>query len=236
METIQIAYRILFELRIEIEGADIDSNQFIRVMPDAETLSPLKGYRILSKQQKNANVFLIETVPVGPDEEAPKYELEPDEVFRFHIKFKDQKKFEGTHLSTYDWANDVLVVSNEVSHVVASELLLSKTWPVYNATNDYLPGFVVTSGGNAFKALQPSNNADQHPTSETDYWKPVTNATAIGQADLFPRSALTFPTDLDTIIVLEVKHAATVPANYQLLDTNEKCREVTYHIKILKQN
>jgi hypothetical protein len=236
MELVQTAYRILFELRIEIEGATADTNQFIKVQPDLVTQALLKEYHILTKQQKNGNVFLIETVPAGADEEEPKIELEADEVFRFHVKFKDIGKFDATHLRAYDWANDILVVTNEANHVAGAEILLSLPQVAYNSANEYLPGFVVTSGGNSFKALQASNNADQHPVTETDFWKPLTDSTAISQADLQPRSSLAFPTDLDAVIVVEVKHSALLPAAYRLLDGSDKCREVSYKIKLLKQN
>src|SRR5690606_33382466 len=98
MELVQVAYRILFEIRVEIEGVSGDVNQFIKIVPDDTTRLLLDRYNILTKKQKNAHVFLIETEPSGPEEESPRIELDADEVFRFQIKFTDNGKFEGTHL------------------------------------------------------------------------------------------------------------------------------------------
>jgi hypothetical protein len=236
MELVQLSYRILFEIRIEIEGVSTDTNQFIKIEPDFSTQPLLKRYHILSKQQKDGHVFLIETEPSGLEEETPRIELEVDEVFRFQIKFKDDEKIEGTHLRSYDWANDVLLVTNEANHVSGSEVLLSLPFATYSNADDYLPGFLVNSGGSSFKALQASDNADPHPVTETDYWKQITDATAISQEDLQLRSSLTFPVDLDTIVVVEIRHSPLLPPDYQLLDASDKCREVTYKINLLKQN
>lgn len=236
MELIQLSYRILFEIRIEVESIHTDTNQFIKIVPDPSTQPLLAQYHILTKQQRNGHVFLIETEPSGPEEETPRIELEVDEVFRFQIKFNDRERFEATHLRSYDWTNDILLVTNEANHVSGSEVLLSLPLPAYNNADEYLPGFLVTSGGNSFKALQASNNADPHLVSETDYWKQVADATAISQANLQPRSSLTFPVDLDTIIVVEIRHSPLLSADYRLLDASDKCREVSYKIKLLKQN
>jgi hypothetical protein len=236
MELVQLSYRILFEISLEIEGVSTDSNQFIKVAPDASTQPLLERYHILSKQQKNGHVFLIETEPSGPEEETPRIELEVGEMFRFQIKFKDDGKFDGTHLRSYDWANDVLLVTNEANHVAGSEVLLSLPLTSYNNANEYLPGFLVNSGGNSFKALQASNNTDPHPVTETDFWKQVVDGTAVSQEDLRLRSSLTFPVDLDTIAVVEIRHSPLLSPDYRLLDASDKCREVTYKIKLLKQN
>jgi len=236
MELVQLSYRILFEIRIEIEGVSIDTNQFVKIVPERSTQLLLEQYHIVTKQQKNGNVFLIETEPSGPEEETPQIELEIDEVFRFQIKFKDKGKFERTHLRSYDWANNVLLVTNDANHVFGSEILLSLPLTAYNNADDYLPGFLVNTGDNSFKAVQASNNADPHPVTDAGYWKPIADATAISQVDLQPRSSLLFPADLDTVVIVEIRHSPVLSPDYLLLDINDKCREVTYKIKLLKQN
>ena len=236
MELIQIAYRILFNLEFVLEEYTLDVNPFIKVIPDQRTSELLKRYAMLSKRQMNARVFLIETAPAGAEEDEPKIMLEDDEVFRFQVKFSDTRFFNATHLRLYDLTDDVFIVSNEADHIVGTELLLSLPLATYNASNEYFPGYVVASGGDFYKALQASNNADPHPVVEAAYWKLLTEGTCMSQADLQARSALTYPVDLDTVIVIEIKHTASLNANYQLLDVSAKCREVSYKIKLLKQN
>ena len=236
MEVVQLAYRILFEIKVEIEGVSGDVNQYIKIVPDVDTRLLLGRYNILTKKQKNAHVFLIETEPSGPEEESPRIELDADEVFRFQIKFTDNGKFDGTHLRSYNWADEVLLVTNEANHISGTDLLLSLPLATYNSADDYLPGFLVTSGSDSFKALQASDSGNPHAVTETDFWIQITDDTVISQVDLQQRSALTFPVDLDTIIVVEINHTSTLPAGYELLDGSGKCLEVTYKINLLRSN
>jgi len=58
----------------------------------------------------------------------------------------------------------------------------------------------------------------------------------MSQADLKNRSTLSEPIDRDTVILLEIKHKLSLPADYQLLDGASKCREVNYKVKLHNMN
>src|SRR5688572_28898358 len=189
MEVIQLAYRILFSLQFELEGFAGDLHQAINVVPDAETSLLFNKYTMLRKKQKNVSIFLIETEPEGVDENEPIIPLETNELFRFQVKFSDTAFFKGVHLSGYTFSDQVIVLSNAANHIVNSELLITLPAVAYNASHSYAPGFIVSSGGNSFKAIQASSNADPHAVSETDYWKPVTTDPAVSQADLQLKSS-----------------------------------------------
>jgi len=236
MEVIQIAYRILFNLQFEVEGFLSDLHQMINVVPDAETSLRLQKYSMLRKKQKSTHVFLIETEPGGVNENEPFVPLEANELFRFQVKFSDSAFFKGVHLSGYNFVDQVLVLSNSTNHIVNSELLITLPAVAYNATHTYLPGFIVSSAGNTFMALQGSSNANPHAVSETDFWKPITIDPAVSQADLQLKSSLPYAVDLDTVMIIEVRNSNVINANYRLLDSNDKCREVSYKIRLLKKN
>ena len=236
MELIQTAYRILFNLEFELEAFDLDIVPFLRVVPDQGTNNILMQYAMLSKSQKNARVFLIQTEPSGAEEEEPKIMLEVDEIFRFQVKFPVASFFDSTHLDGYDLSEDVFVLTNGANHTVGTELLLSLPIAAYNAADEYFPGYIVESAGNFFKALQPSNNTDPHPVTELAFWRPLTEGTYLSQTDIQAKSSLSYPVDLDTVLVIEIKHSTLINADYQLLDAGSKCREVSYKMKFLKQN
>ncbi len=236
MELIQLAYRILFNLQFELEGFSGDLHQAMKVVPDERTSLLLHKYSMLEKRQKSTSIFLIETEPQGAEENEPFIALDANEFFRLQVKFTDTNFFKGIHLNGYNFTDHVMVLSNAANHIVSSELLLSLPAVSYNAAQTYSPGFIVSSGGNSFKAIQGSSNADPHPVTESDYWKPVTTDPAVSQADLQLKSSLTYTVDLDTVIVIEVRHSNAINSNYQLLDVNDKCREVSYKIRLLKNS
>lgn len=236
MELIQTAYRILFNLEFELEGYNLDTNSLVKIIPDDPTSDLLRRYRMLKRGQKSMNTYLIETIPSGIQEEVPKIMLEDDELFLFQVKFKDNRILGSTHLRSYDLVNSVFVLSNAANHIDGGDLLLSVPPQPYNSSNHYLAGYIAASGGNLFKALQESSNADPHPVTETAYWEPLSTGPCLSQADLQDRSTLTYPVDLDTVIVVEVRHSPLLNASYQLLDVDSKCREVSYKSRLLKQN
>jgi hypothetical protein len=141
-----------------------------------------------------------------------------------------------THLSSYDFQHDVLYLSNTINHVVGTEILLSQPVENYNTANTYKPGYIVHSGSAYYKALQESSNSNPHPVSDHLYWKNIGSGTFISHVDLRARTSLSETADLDTIMVIEIKHSAGLQASYQLLDGTSKCKEISYKIKMQTAN
>lgn len=230
METIQVTYRILFSVEVTLAQYPDNVSQYLRVIPDAATQGKLPDYQIITRQQKNTMVYLITVEDVVPDEDEPVIPLAADEVFRFYVKIPDAHFLGRTHLRAYPFDTEVLLLSNQANHAVGSEILLSQTIPNYNGAETYLPGYLVQTGLDFFRALQASDAGDPHGTAEPDYWQSITNGTYVSQADLVPRPA---GDDLDSLMIIELTHSNTVPIDYQFLDIDSKCKEVNYKIKLL---
>jgi hypothetical protein len=236
MEVIKTAYRIRFNLEFELMGMHDDLNQYLKLLSDHRTKIVFADFKILERKQKSASVSLIEVEHSGSEKGKPKVIPSENEMFRFQIKLAETSFIRRTHLASYDFTNEVLYFSNAVNHVEGPEILLSLPIENYNGANTYKPGYLVRSGGSFYKAIQESNNSNQHPVSDGAYWKGISDGTFVSHADLRARTSLTEPVDLDTIIVVEIKHSAALHASYQLLDGAFKCREVSYKIKLLTAN
>jgi hypothetical protein len=124
------------------------------------------------------------------------------------------------------------MLSNEANHEEGSEILLSKPIATYASTNEYRTGYVVRSGSNYYNAIRPSNATDVHPVTDAAYWESIANGSFVSQADLQPRTSTI---DLNTVMVIDIKHSSTLPPSYQLLDAAGKCKEVSYKIKLLNK-
>ncbi|HEX5171684.1 MAG TPA: hypothetical protein VFW11_21040 [Cyclobacteriaceae bacterium] len=236
MEAILTAYQILFNIQLELTGYKDDLRPFVKILPDKNTRELLVKYSMLQRFQKDSSAMLIEVEPQGVEENMPMFMPKDGEVFRYEVKFSSSI-FPRTNLYGYNFDNQVLVLSNEVNHKVGSEILLSSSAPLYNGASEYKIGYLVQSGGTFYKALKESNSGDQHGTGEASYWKPITSGdTYVNQSDLKNRSSLLNPIGLDTIIMIEINHKSSLPADYQLLDGSLKCREVSYKIKLQNNN
>lgn len=230
MELIKARYKILFSFEVTLAGYPDDSTQYIKITADPYTRKLFPTYRILSREQKNTAVILILVEPEGIPQDTPEIPLQEDEIFRFNIKIPDQDFLSRTHIAGYDLNTNILALSNEVNHVEGPELLLSRPVASYNSGDDYQRGYLVESGGGFFRAVQASNAGDPHPVTDTNYWSSISNGTFVSQADLQLRNS---SVDLDCLMVVDIKHSATLPSDYQLLDGNSKCKEVNYKIKLL---
>jgi len=230
MELVKSKYKILFNLELHLQGSQDDLNQYIKILPDEDTNKLFLGYRILKRKQKNADVSLILVEHKGTQEDTPEITLQEDEIFRFVVKIDDKAFLNRTHITLYDFEANILSLSNEVNHVVGSEILLSRPLNSYQNTDDYEPGYLIESGGNHYRALQSSNSADPHPVTDTSHWASIPDDTYTSQADLLPRPS---NLDLDTLMLIELKHSSTISSAYQLLDTSSKCKEINYKIKLL---
>ena len=237
MEKFTTSYKILFNLELELTGNVNDLNQYIRLIPDTRTQTLYPVYKILNRYQKNSNVIVIQVTSDGPDKDKLRIMLQNNEVLRYQLKFDDTQFMSATNLAGFNLQDNVIYLTNEVNHVTGPTLLLSAPVEAYDALSEYENGYIVQSGGSFFKALKPSSNADQHPTTEAAYWKLLTDGgTYVSQADLRDRSSLSTTVDLDTVMFIEINYNAVVDAAYQLLDTTSKCREVTYKIKLTTGN
>jgi hypothetical protein len=233
MEAILTSYRILFNIEFQLAGYPDDLRSLIKVVPDQETRERYKRYSILARSQKNATTILIEVEPQGVVENVPIFMLDQNEVFRFQVKFPNAGFFRRTHLAFYDLTDRVLFASNEANHKVGPNLLLSVPVITYDAGDDYKRGYIVESSGDFYKALKESSAGAPHGVSETDYWIEIVDGeTLISQADLVDRATLTYPVDLDTVMIVEIRHKNSVTPDYRLLDGSLKCREVSYKIKL----
>ena len=230
IDVFKIAYKVLFSLQVEVAGYNDLASSNITIIPDPATLEIYAKYKILSKKQKGTTVILIKTVPEGVDRGKPEIELQNNQLFRFQVKIAPSFLGE-THLASYNFTESVLYTSNTGNNIVNTNLLLSLPLPLYNAANTYEKGYIVQSGSKYYKAIQASDAGNQHAVTETDFWKEMDNG-FISQADLRTRASLSQPTDLDTMIVVELLHNAAIPADYKLLDGSLKCREVIYKIRL----
>lgn len=194
-------------------------------------------YGMLQRYQKSSATFLIEVEPQGVDENRPMFTLPDGETFRYQVKFSSGAFITLTNLASYNLDTDVLVLTNEANHKVGTEVLLSAPLAAYNSANEYKKGYLVQSGGIFYKAIKESNSGDVHGVGETAYWKSIASGdTFMSQADLKNRTTLSEPIDRDTVILLEIKHKLSLPADYQLLDGASKCREVNYKVKLHNMN
>lgn len=233
MEAILTSYRILFNIEFQLAGYPDDLRSLIKVVPDQETRERYKRYSILARSQKNSTTILIEVEPQGAVENVPIFMLDQNEVFRFQVKFPNAGFFRRTHLAFYDFKDRVLFATNEADHKVGAELLLTVPVIAYDAGADHKRGYIVESSGDFYKAVKDSSAGAPHGVGETDYWIQIDEGeTLISQADLMDRVTLSYPVDLDTVIVVEIHHSTMVMPDYRLLDGSLKCREITYKIKL----
>lgn len=230
------AYRILFNLELELEGFSQDLIPSFRIFPDSETTSLFSKYHIISREQKNSFVYLIEVEPDGGAKRRPLIIPELDDAFRFQLKLKRTDFLSQTNILSYDWAGSVALVTNETNHVEGSDLLLTAPIQDYNAANGYNAGCIVKSGPGFFKAIRESNSSDPHGTGEAAYWKSIAAGDGLSQADLKNRSALLKPADLDALIVIEIKASTPLNPSYEIFDGSLKCNEAAFKIKLYKQN
>lgn len=232
MATFKLFHRILFNLEFELNGYRDDVAQYIQVLPDEETNRLFSRYRIMFRKCRNSYLALIEVGSEAADLEQPKIEIMLNEVFRFQVKIRDIGFFSRTHLYQYDFQQDILMLSNEADHIEGTDMLLTRPIVDYAGGDDYRPGYLVDAAGNHYSAIQPSNAADPHPVTDSAYWKGISHGGFASQADLLPRPSTI---DLDTLMVIDIKHSNTLPASYQLLDGTSRCREVSYKIKLLSK-
>jgi hypothetical protein len=230
MASFKISHRILFNLEFELNGYRDDVAQYIKVLPDQKTNELFSKYRIMFRKYKNSYLALIEVEPEPPDFGKPRIEIKQNEVFKFQIKISDIVFFARTHLYAYDFRGSILMLSNEANHVDGTTLLLSKSIGAYSAGNAYKSGYLAQSGSSYYSAILPSNSADAHPVTDSLYWKNIPNGGFVSQADLQLRPSTA---DLNTFMVVDIKHSNTLPPAYQLLDAAGECREVSYKIKLL---
>ncbi|WP_114782545.1 hypothetical protein [Botryobacter ruber] len=230
MEAIKLSYRVLFSLEFTLEGYRDDINQYLKLVPDKASDEQISEYDLLYRKQKSASVFLAEVEPDGAAQGIPFVPPAEEAVFRFQVKFQDQNFFARTHLASYDFVNQVLVLSNEVNHIEGTQLLLSRPVESYDSSKEYKKGYLARLGSNFFKAIRESNVADAHPVTDTAYWKSIPDGSFVSQADLQTRTP---SLDLDTVMVIDIRHSSTLPAAYQLLDASSKCKEVLFKIKFL---
>ncbi len=235
MDIIIQKYKVLFNLQMVLEGFEGDLNQYFNIRPNEESESLLSHYQTLSKKQKSAATFLIKTKHAGTADGEPWVSIDDTDKFLLQMKFKEKGFLQNTHLSAYDFDNQVLFVTNATVNMTGNELLISKKLESYASGNTYEKGFLVKSGTTNYKALQPSSPADAHGVLETDYWKPITHV-GISQADLVDRSSLTEPVDLNTILLVEIDSSSSLNNNYRLLNASSKVREVSYLIRLQSNN
>jgi hypothetical protein len=222
--------RILFNLSFELAGFRDDITHYLQVLPDKRTNELFPHYRLSLRKQKNSFLTLIEVDAEGPDSRAPIVSLKENEVFRFQVKVTDIVFFSRTHLYGYDFRANVLVLSNDNGCVEGTDVLLSKPIREYSISDEYRMGYIVASGRNYYKAIRSSNAADPHPVMDTAYWKSISNGSFVSQADLFPRPV---GVDLNTIMVIDIRHHNSLAASHRLLDMASGCREIAYKIKLL---
>ncbi len=235
MDTITLKYKILFNLQMVLEGFEGDLNQYFTLQADEATGAMLSHYQTLSKRQKSAFTFLIKTKHEGTADGKPWVPLQGNEIFRFEVKLKDTGFIHNTHLDTYDFDNQVLFVTNATVNMTGNELLISAKPENYSTANTYQKGYLVKSGSNNYKALQPSSPGDVHGVTDTDYWRSIPHV-GVSQGDLKDRTTLTEPVNLNTILLIEIDSSSSLNTNYRLLDTNSKVREVNYLLRFQKSN
>jgi hypothetical protein len=232
VDTIHIAYRILFSLQLEMEGYKDDLNPFVKITPDEATETLFASYGMLIRQQRGAYVALIDVVPEGPNACKPEILLKDPEVFRFELQL-DASLLSRCHLASYDFVDHVVYISNAANNVVGTDVLLTQPLATYNNVDTYKKGYLVKSGGAYYKAIKESSSGDVHVVSEPDYWKAIPDNTYISQTDLRTRASFTTPLNSQTIVVAEVKHSAALTPSYRLLDGALRCREIKYTTKLL---
>jgi hypothetical protein len=126
MEIIKSAYRILFAIEFELDGASYDLNPYLKFTPVKETEELISDYRMLSRKQKNTSVALIEVEAVGISTGKPLSVPAENSVFRFQLKLTDENFIARTNISSYDYLNKVLYLSNTVNNVSGSDILLTQ--------------------------------------------------------------------------------------------------------------
>lgn len=231
METIRQTYRILFGLEITLSDFPDDVNQFVRVTPDEDTQTLLGDFNVLLRKQKSTILSLIEVEHTVLDLGKPRVMLNDGQVFRFNVKVIDSLFLSRTHLEAYDFDANVLLLSNEVNHISGTNILLTRAIPNYSSSSEYKIGYLARSGSNYYKAIRASHSGDAHGVTETSYWKSIPDGSYLSQADLQPRPATA---ERDCHMIIEIKHSAALPADYQLLDGSAKCKEVNYKVKLIK--
>jgi hypothetical protein len=224
-------HRVLFNIAFELVGFCADVTQYIQVWPDKRTHDLFPYYRLTLRKQKNSFLTLVE-VDEAEDSRTPIVPIKENEVFRFQVKVTDIVFFSRTHLYTYDFRSNALMLSNNIDHVDGTNALLTKPIPNYSSAGDYRAGYIVNWEERYYKAIKSSSAIDSHDVTDPTYWKNISDGSFVSQADLVPR-----PTDVDpnSIMVVDIKNSPSIPGSHQLLDSMARCREITYKIKLLNR-
>lgn len=229
MTSFKLYNRILFNLQLDLYNYKENVTSYLQLVPDENTSELFSKYKVLLRQQKNSSVALIKVFPEGIDFEEPYITIKQNETFRFFVKASDPNFLAKTHLSSYDFTNNVLVLSNESTLTDGTDNLLSQPIPFYSNSGEYKIGFIVRSGSSYYKAIKPSNWVDVNPVTNTTYWKNLSSGSYVSQADLKPRPS---EIDLNTIMIVDIKHSDALVSSHQLLNAS-KCKEITFKIKLL---
>jgi hypothetical protein len=224
-------HRVLFNLTFELAGFRADVAQYIQVWPDKRTNDLFPHYHLSLRKQKNSFLTLIE-VDEAEDSRTPIVPIKENEVFRFQVKVTDIVFFSRTHLYSYDFRSNTLMLSNDNDHVDGMNALLTKPVPHYSSAGEYKSGYIVSRDKNYYKAIKSSSAADPHDVSDPTYWKNISDGSFVSQEDLVPRPA---GVDLNTIMVVDIKNSMSIPVSHQLLDVTSQCREITYRVKLLNR-
>src|SRR5690606_26821602 len=108
-------------LQLVLEDFEGDLNQYFTVLPDEPTSTLLSQYQTLSKKQKSASTFVIRTEHGGTSDGKPWVPLKDTEKFRYQLKLKESSFLHNTQLSTYDFVNQVLSITNATVNKAGNE-------------------------------------------------------------------------------------------------------------------
>jgi hypothetical protein len=159
-------YKILFmvELLNEFYSSNA-SNDFI-IVPTTETIKIMQGHQMLSKFIGNRLIILIKV----DSSQKPIIELKPDIKFSFYLLLQNPYFYNVTNVNHS--SSHVYYLSNLNGNEAEGMLYLSLPVAAYEAAKEYKVGDIVNDGSaDVFEAIKPSDNGNQHPTTESDFWR-----------------------------------------------------------------
>jgi hypothetical protein len=159
METIKSAYRILFAVEFQLEGASYDLNPYLKFVPVEKTAQLISDHQMLARQQKSTNVALIAVEADGVAAGRPFCVPDEATIFRFQLKLNDKSFINRTNISSYDYLNKVLYLSNTVNNVSGSDILLTQNAFVSPADLQLRSTFTETIDYDTFLVLDIKHSA-----------------------------------------------------------------------------
>ena len=232
METIYLLYKELFSLRFNHTAYLTTTGSrlldVLKISMDDRTSRQLLNYQIEFRTTVDQLVCLIRSLKVNPPGYVP---LKPYisiaslDHLRFYLSAPTEF-FTSTYIASVA-PGQVYHFTNKVDHVDSGNLLLSKNMAVYDSSQSYPMGSVVSSSGDIYATLKDVKAADSIALNNSAYWKKLTaSLPVISNADL--EDAAGVSPEQPCFAVIDIYLSGLGNASYNLVDGSQQLQSPVY--------